>query len=311
MMQTIQKRRLAGFLLVISGASLWGIGGTVSQYIFETYRLPVEWLVAVRLLLSGILLLTISLMLGNKEKVTGVWKQKKSAGAVLIFGLFGMLAVQYTYMASIESGNAAVATLLQYLAPVFILAYLLAVRHTYWNIRDTGAVLMGLAGTFLLLTNGELSGLSVPTEAVVWGLLSGAALAFYTLYAGPLLAAWGSMNVIGWAMTVGGAAVSFLHAPWDIAWESWTWSVAGSVIFVVIFGTMIAFWFYLESLKYLKPQETSILGCLEPLSAILASVWWLHVPFGLYQSVGACLILAMVVYLSLPQKQQAKKPAPA
>lgn len=309
-MQIIQKQRTAGFLLVISGASLWGVGGTAAQYIFEAHYLAVEWLVAVRLLLSGILLLTISLTLGNKEKVTGIWKQKKSAGAVVIFGLFGMLGVQYTYMASIESGNAAVATLLQYLAPVFILVYLLAARHTYWNRRDAGAVLMGLAGTFLLLTNGELAGLSVATEAVVWGVLSGVALAFYTLYAGPLLAAWGSMNVIGWAMTVGGAAVSFLHAPWDAGWESWTWSLAGSVIFVVIFGTMIAFWFYLESLKYLKPQETSILGCLEPLAAILTSVWWLHVPFGIFQSVGACLILGMVVYLSLPQKQRAK-PAPA
>ncbi|GEK59549.1 putative transporter YdeD [Marinococcus halophilus] len=278
----------------------------MSQYIFETHHLPVEWLVAVRLLLSGLLLLTISLMLGNKGKVTGIWRQKKSAVSVIIFGLFGMLAVQYTYMASIESGNAAVATLLQYLAPAFILAYLLAVRHTYWNIRDTGAVLIGLSGTFLLLTNGQLAGLSVPPAAVIWGVLSGMALAFYTLYAGPLLAAWGSMNVIGWAMTIGGAAVSFLHAPWDAEWESWTWSVAGSVIFVVIFGTMIAFWFYLESLKYLKPQETSILGCLEPLAAILASVWWLHVPFGLYQSLGACLILGMVVYLSLPQKQRTK-----
>ena len=45
---------------------------------------------------------------------------------MILFGLFGMLAVQYTYFASIKEGNAAVATLLQYLAPIFITVYLLS-----------------------------------------------------------------------------------------------------------------------------------------------------------------------------------------
>ena len=41
---------------------------------------------------------------------------------MILFGLFGMLAVQYTYFASIKEGNAAVATLLQYLA-LYLLLY--------------------------------------------------------------------------------------------------------------------------------------------------------------------------------------------
>ena len=35
-----------------------------------------------------------------------------------------MLAVQYTFFASIEKGNAAAAAILQYLAPFFVLFYL-------------------------------------------------------------------------------------------------------------------------------------------------------------------------------------------
>ena len=42
---------------------------------------------------------------------------------LIIYSLFGMLIVQYAYMASINEGNAAVATLLQYIAPVYIILW--------------------------------------------------------------------------------------------------------------------------------------------------------------------------------------------
>ncbi|WP_405027667.1 EamA family transporter [Lentibacillus songyuanensis] len=47
------------------------------------------------------------------------------------------------------------------------------------------------------------------------------------------------------------------------------------LIFVTLFGTMIAFWFYVESLQSLRPQDASLLGGLEPLYAILTTVLWL------------------------------------
>lgn len=97
---------------------------------------------------------------------------------MILFGLFGMLAVQYTYFASIKEGNAAVATLLQYLAPIFITVYLLF----KWNVRpskiDFISITLSLVGTFLLLTNGSVHNLAVSTPAIIWGILSGLSLAF-------------------------------------------------------------------------------------------------------------------------------------
>ncbi len=51
--------RRTGLLLVIIGATLWGLGGTVSQKLFQQYSVDVNWLVAVRLLIAGFLLLTV------------------------------------------------------------------------------------------------------------------------------------------------------------------------------------------------------------------------------------------------------------
>ncbi|XOS90725.1 EamA family transporter [Brevibacillus laterosporus] len=74
--------------------------------------------------------------------------------------------------------------------------------------------------------------------------------------------------------------------------------------FVVIFGTLIAFYLYLESIRYITPKETSLLGCTEPLAAIITSVLFLHVPFGFFQSVGTLSVLIMVFLLS-------QKPSPS
>ncbi|VTR19813.1 Uncharacterized inner membrane transporter yicL [Actinobacillus pleuropneumoniae] len=202
-----------------------------------------------------------------------------------------MLGVQYTYMASIEKGNAAVATLLQYLAPVMIIIYLFVRKQSAPTRKDMYTVSLALLGSFFLLTNGSLSQLSVPSDAVVWGILSGAALAFYTLYAVRFLAKYDSLVIVGWAMLIGGVALSFIHPPWQMNINSLPFEACLYLIFVIIFGTMLAFWFYIESLNHLSPKESSLLGSLEPVAAVFTTVFWLKDSFGWFQWIGTSCIM--------------------
>lgn len=306
MMKTNTRRM--GFFLVITGATLWGIGGTVAQKLFQQFAIDVNWLVTTRLLIAGILLLTVQFFRKDRSQIIGVWKNRKTACQLIIFGLFGMLAVQYTYMASIQHGNAAVATLLQYLAPVMIILYSLIRRQSVLTRQDVFTVTLALAGCFFLLTNGSLSQLSVPAAAVVWGVLSGIALAFYTLYAVPLLGQYDSLVIVGWAMILGGVALSFIHPPWRMDFHSLTAEAYGYLLFVILCGTMLAFWFYIESLQSLLPKETSLLGSLEPLAAVFATVLWLNEPFGWFQWVGAACILGMIFILALKKESASAQP---
>ncbi|MET7258986.1 hypothetical protein [Dyadobacter fermentans] len=41
-------------------ASLWGVSGTFSQFLFQQQHISVEWLMSVRMLISGIVLVAIS-----------------------------------------------------------------------------------------------------------------------------------------------------------------------------------------------------------------------------------------------------------
>lgn len=302
MMKT--KSRVTGLLLVISGCFFWGIGGTMAQHLFQSVGVEVGWLVATRLLIAGVLLLGTQAIFKDRKQIVAVWKEKKSALRLVIFAIVGMLAVQYTYMASIDSGNAAIATLLQYLAPVMIMLWLVIRKISPFTKKDAITITLALVGTFLLLTNGSISALSVPLPSIIWGILSGVALAFYTLYAIPLLKSWDSLVIVGWAMVIAGLGMSIFHQPWDANFSSWTASAYIYLFVVILFGTMLAFWFYIESLQSLSAKETSLLGNIEPLTAVIATVVWLKVPFGLMQWIGALLIIIMMVYLAIAPKSK-------
>lgn len=294
--------RKRGIFLVTTGALFWGISGTVSKRLFEQFPVGVNWLVTTRLLIAGVLLLGAQFFLKDRTQLLGVWKKRSTAAQLMIFGLAGMLAVQYTYMASIQHGNAAVATLLQYLAPVMIILYLALRKRLVITRQDVLAVFLALAGCFFLLTNGSVSQLSVPANAIVWGLLSGVALAFYTLYAVPLLKQFDSLVIVGWAMIIGGFGLSIIHPPWEIDAAALTAEAYFYLAFVILFGTMIAFWFYIESLHSLSAKETSLLGSLEPLAAVATTVFWLKEPFGSFQWIGTACIVGLILLLALKKK---------
>ena len=107
-------------------------------------------------------------------------------------------------------------------------------------------------------------------------------------------------------MLIGGIAFCFINPPWKF---SGTWSVAtvSAVGFVVTFGTLFAYYCYLESLNYIQPIETSILGAFEPLSAAFLSVVWLKNPFGIGDFIGTACIIITTVILAYSKKDNAKE----
>lgn len=291
-----------GIVLVLIAAALWGISGAVAQYLFHQKNFSPEWLVVIRLLNAGIILLCFA---GIKEKLNiwDIWKSKRDLLNLLLFSILGVLAVQYTYFVAIKHSNAATATIIQYLAPVLIFCYSAIRSKKLPTLKEIFAVFLALLGTFLLVTGGSIRGLSISELALFWGLASAFALAFYTVQPIKLLSRWGSSIIIGWGMLIGGISFSFIHPPWVFQGQ-WSLNSFFAVIFMVIFGTVITFYFYSESLKYNSATETSLLACTEPLAAAFVAVIWLKVPFGLPEWLGTFSILSTIIILALSKKEE-------
>lgn len=298
-MRSTSYIRSMGVVMVVTAAVLWGLSGTFAQPLFQEKGFTPSWLVTVRMLVAGILLLIFA-SLQNSNTLFNVWMVRGDRNRLLLYGLFGTLSVQYTYFAAIHAGNAAVATLLQYLAPALITLYL-AVRFRQRVGGKIGlALLMAMAGTYFLVSNGSWDKLEVTPEALFWGILSAVALAFNTLFPIRLLASYGSAVTVGWGMVIGGSFLSIFTAPWKIEGVTWSWSSLFYIFFIIFFGTFLAFFLFMESLKYISPTEASLLSVLEPLTSVTASVLWLHVPYTAYSLLGTILILGMVILLSMP-----------
>lgn len=289
--------RIKGIILVITAAMLWGVSGPVAQFLFQKKEFTPEWLVVIRLLISGITLLLYSFIKGRQD-IFEIWKSKDDRLKLILFSLIGMIGTQYTYFAAIKYGNAATATILQYLSPVIITCYLAIRTKKVPSLQETIAIILAMSGTFFIITKGNIHSISISKLALFWGVSSAFAAAFYTLQTRSLLIKWGSILVVGWGMLIGGIAFSFIHQPWNCNGQ---WSVTSvlAIIFVVLFGTLIAFTCFLESLKYIKPTESSILSSAEPLSAAILSVVWLHEQLGIAQWIGTALIIITIVILSL------------
>lgn len=296
-----------GFVLAVGAAILWGISGTFGQFLFEQRGVEAGWLVTVRMLLSGTLLL--SLGAARKDaSLMKVWKNRKDVTSLLIFSIFGMLAVQYTYFTAIRHSNAATATVLQYAGPVLIAAYM-AIRKRRWpSLMEYLAIAFAIGGTYLLVTHGNPDTLSVTPAAIYWGLLSAVTLAFYSLQPAQLLKKFPASTIVGWALLLGGIALSFVHTPWQV---SGTWDVYAllALLFIVVLGTLVPFYAYLTAVRLIGAEKSSLLASAEPLSAALFSIWWLKTPFSAVDWLGSFLILSTLFLLAAPSWLAARRAA--
>lgn len=298
--------RVKGIAMIISGATLWGATGPLMQWSLGTFGFSPEFLSTVRLILAGLLLLGFLKLRG--VQVTSIFKGRIWVRPLLIFAVFGMLGVQYTFVSAIEASDAVVATLLQFLAPVYIILFVSLRQKKFPPVYQITGMAGTLVGLFLLLTNGSLDKLAISGEALFWGLLVGLTFMFYTLYPARLMQEWGVMLVVGWSMLFGGAFMGlvkpiFLSSEWAKFQDV---RAIWAMIAIIIVGT-VAFVLFLSSMRFISPVETSILSSVEPLTAMIISVFWFQQLLAPPQLGGALIMLVFVTWLSLAGNIKPKK----
>lgn len=284
-----------GFALALTSAVLWGVSGACAQFVFHHKDITIGWMVTVRLLLAGALLLAYARWRGRD--IWRIWQTKRSAISLLIFGLLGMLSIQYTYFAAIQSSNAATGTVLQYVGPVLIALYFACLRRRWPTGAEASAVALAFLGTVLLVTHGDWTELQISPAALFWGLASAVALAFYSIQPERLLKENEATVLVGWGMLIGGLGFCGVSQPWEVP-GVWDASTLAAVAFIVLFGTLFAFYGYLAAVQKIGPETTSLLACAEPLSATVVAVLWLKVPFALLDWLGSACIMATIFLLS-------------
>jgi drug/metabolite transporter (DMT)-like permease len=290
--------RLKGIVMIIAGAMLWGATGPMIEWLLDNTEMTVQFMLVIRLLFAGALLLTMLKIQG--KRITLPWRTKFWARQLLIFGIVGMLGVQYTFVATINVSSAVIATLFQFLAPIYIILFVSWMHRKLPPVAQVAGMFVTLVGLFFLLTNGSLSGITISKGTVLWGLILGFTFSFYTLYPSRLMHEWGVLVSVGWAMLIGGIALLIMN-PISVVKQSYLlteWNTALMLFLIIIVGTS-AFILFLASMKYITAIETSILSSFEPLTAIIISMIWFGQVLGAWQLAGAVVMLIGVTQISI------------
>ncbi len=299
---SVHLRKFPGLIMALSSAVFWGISGTCAQFLFDEKSFDPAKLVCWRMLLAGFILLCYSVIQERKEAFR-IWKKPGDAAQLLLFAIVGMVAVQYTYFYSISLSNAATATILQYIGPLFVVAFY-AIKHRRWPVMvEYASLILALVGIFLLVTHGSFDQLVISDEALFWGIFSALSLAFYTIQPVVLLRTHSPATVTGWGMLVGGLVFSLFSDPWDLqgTWDLEAWS---AFAYIVLFGSVLAFYFFLKSVTIIGASTASLLCSVEPLAAAGVAVYWLDIYFGPMDWLGTAFILVTVILLSLSTNKE-------
>lgn len=292
-----------GILLALLAGILWGITGPLGQFLFDEKTITPEWLVTCRLIVSGTVIL-LGMFVKRRWEIFTIWKDKKDAVHMVIYSVAGMMAVQYSFFVAVEASNGGTATVLQYTNPVMIILYLALFQKVRPKSKEVVAVLLALAGIFLLSTNGNLHTLVITPKGLFMGLLCAVFTCFYSMLPRRLMEKYDEVMVCGWSMFIGGIVLAIWKNPWKIGAGA-DYQVWGLFGMLVLFGTVIPFIASLKAIMLSGPMYDNVLASIEPVVASFLTFLFLGTTFGGFEILGFGCIILTIVMLSLNKKVEA------
>lgn len=296
----IEKHKAAvGAALTFFGGMCWGLSGTCGQFLFTQKNVTSLWLVPIRLLVAGVVLLAVQFAKGPAAALAP-WKESRDRRELLIYGLLGITLCQLTYFGTIQLSSAGVATIMQSLSPLPILLCGCAAARRKPTALQLGSIALALLGVFLIVTHGSLTQMAVSPAAICTGLISALAVTVYNVVPGRLLRRHPTSLLQGWSFLMGGILLALLFRPWQYHVEIDLGFVLAFCA-VVLLGNVLAFNLYMYGVRLIGPEKGILYGFSEPVAAAVLSSLWLGTPFTGWEAAGFACIFLTLALLSRPK----------
>ena len=293
-----KKGTIIGTFLTIAGGILWGISGVCGQFLFQSKDVTASWLVPLRLVTAGFLLLCYYLI-RDKGKAFDIWKTKRNRIDIIIYGLAGMMLCQYSYFQTIEWSNAGTATVIQYLGPALIVVWVCLQTKRLPEKKEVLGVILAVTGIFLIATHGNPTTLALSQKALIMGLISAVSVVIYTVKPARMQAEFDTPLILAWGMLIGGIALTIAFRPWNnkVIFDGETFT---ALTFIILFGTMAGFSMYMTGVKMIGSVKASLYSCVEPVASMVLTAVWMKVSFTTPDLIGTAFVIATIIILAIP-----------
>lgn len=301
------SRLLWGSLLVLAAGVSWGISGVSGQYLMAN-GVSVTELTTVRLLASGIVLMILA-FIRHPQQVREAYTDKNFLIPTFWFSIFGLAANQFAYLQAIHHTNAGTATVLQYLTPILVLLYVCMRERRSPSVVEIVAVILAIAGTFVMATHGQVGSLAISPIGFTWGIISAFTYALYIILPMKPIAQYGSLITIGTAMVISGVLALLITR--SLALPGITRPDMLLAYFGIIgIGTIFAYTIFLKGTTMVGAVRGSLLASVEPVASVILTVIVMGVQFYAMDVVGMIAIMGAVLLISLKDMRgEAKKKA--
>ena len=281
--------------MVVCAGIMWAGSGIGAQNIFEHCSMNAMELTAFRMMAAGFILIGVTLWQGEMKPSLAILRKKPKLWIdIAIYAVVGLMLMHYTYFEAIAYGNAATATVILYSCPAMVICYN-AIRHRKLpSMGEILTVILATGGTFLLVTGGDPSKLSVSFICVALSLFNGVVYSFASMYPKHIFLQVNKTFVLAVSMIIGAFACWIFepHMNWLAFFDP---EIFWGVAWIVVFGTVTAFLLYNTGLMYISPQQALITAASEPAASVILSCIIFHMSFVGLQVVGIAMVILAIM----------------
>ncbi len=287
--------RIARAHLALAGANiLYGITYSVAKQVMPDHLAPFAF-VFTRIFGACILFWILSLML-PQEKI-----QRADLPRLFLCSVFGVALNQSVFMNALNLTTPIDASIIMTATPILVLVFartLLKEPVTAYKMAGigfgaTGAILLILNSGDIGFGNEQLAGnLLIVVNATSYGL--------YLVLVKPLLNKYHPVTVMRWIFLMGLVWVSPLGIPAVINtdWTVLPAGIIGSIFYVTVAVTFLAYLLNIYSLKHVKPITVSTYMYSQPVIASIVATLFLQDVITLVKVISAVLVFLGVYFVS-------------
>ena len=302
-MPTLNKSTL---LLIGAFAAIYIIWG--STYLFAAFamdQLPPFFMAGSRYATAGVLLLLLTFGIGKYQRVT--WLQFKNAlfAGILMLGIGGgfvFWGLQY-----LDSGFTALVISGQPLLIVFMMWGLQGKRPSK---QAYLGILLGMLGIYLLVTQKAIVTNPNQWTGTLFVFASMLSWAYGSLFVGKNDMPKPQMTNSALQMLIGGTLLvigSFLfESPQNIDWSQINSTTYGAMLYLIIFGSIIAFSSFNYLLSKVSPEKVATSTYVNPIVALFLG-WMFRAEVITTQSMIAAGIMLTGVFFINTKPEYSKK----
>jgi drug/metabolite transporter (DMT)-like permease len=287
-----------GYLCAGLGAALFSTKAIFVKFGYAE-GLDAATLLAWRMLLSAPIFVVVAVWAWGRKPAGGV--KVRTLWIACLVGMIGYYLASWLDFWGLEFISAHLERMILLTYPMFVIFFGALFFKTPIRAHAIGAALFSYAGLAVLVLAGSDMRIGGGRAGVGALLVFGAGISYalYQLFSKDLIGALGSALFTAIAMIGASAAVIaqfvLTHPLSDLALSSKAFWLSVQLALV---ATVAPVFLMSAGIKYAGPQATAIIGTGSPLITIVLSIWLLHEPFGMVETIGSMLVVGAIGYFT-------------